>query len=521
MRGLMWAVALGLALGCVKRVIPARERTIVFIASRIHTLDAQRPEAQALAFRRGSLVAVGTEAEVLAAAGPQAIVERFDGAVIVPGLVDAHGHLASLGRSLGMVDLGSATTSTQVLERLTAAPKSAFQGDWLLGRGWNERPWDEGAAVLEARFSNRPVCLWRADGNAVWLNSEARRRAGVTAKASVLQGEAMVRVTSSLPAPTPEQLQWRLKVALEHAARVGWTQVHDVGMDLPTFRQLQSWDLLGVLPIRVYALADAQAQSEAQLWLDHGTFKGQHLELKGVSLRLDGRLENHGAALTFPYADAPERSGALLLDPPTFQGRAQAFAQRGFQLAVDATGDRAIHLALEVLGSLGPSLRHRVEGPMVLDPGDLDQFARLGVVAVAQPLLAERELTSAVARLGAQRTASSAGAIVESGARVALGTQGAEQDLGPLASLAALRSEPSVPPVPGQKALEGLTSGGAFAGLAEAHRGRLRAGDDADFVVLSVDPVRDSPAALLQGRVLVTVVDGVDVFRLRDTGGFP
>ena len=65
----------------------------------------------------------------------------------------------------------------------------------------------------------------------------------------------------------------------------------------------------------------------------------------------------------------------------------------------------------------------------------------------------------------------------------------------------------------GDQALAGFTTGAAYAAFAEDRRGMLKAGFDADFVVLPVDPVSDEPKALLGAKVQITVVDGVDVYR--------
>ena len=98
-------------------------------------MDPSRPTAEAVAWRNGKILAVGVRSEVLEAAGPQAIIETFPNSVIVPGLVDAHAHLASLGQSLSEVSLLAAKSEDGAALRLKGAPESAYQGPWLMGRG--------------------------------------------------------------------------------------------------------------------------------------------------------------------------------------------------------------------------------------------------------------------------------------------------------------------------------------------------------------------------------------------------
>lgn len=193
--GLLGAVLLLTSVsGCTRRVPPVDDNpapvpeptatTTVYVAERIRTLDPAKPQVQALAVKDGKVLATGTKDEVLAAAGKDARVVDLGSATVVPGLTDAHGHLAGLGRGLVTVDLQGVDTKEEALERLASAPSSAFQGEWLLGRGWDQNDWPEKAfpsrADLDKRFPLRPVALSRVDGHALWVNGEALRRAGIT-----------------------------------------------------------------------------------------------------------------------------------------------------------------------------------------------------------------------------------------------------------------------------------------------------------------------------------------------------
>lgn len=561
MRGL--ALCVLVLAGCVKRV-PDADRTIVFVAKRIRTMDPARPTAEAIAWQHGKVLAVGGKSEVLAAAGPGAVVETFPDSVIIPGLVDAHAHVASLGRSLSTISLLEVTSEAQAVERVKTAPASAYQGEWLMGRGWDQNDW-LGApgvgpaampiigisrnvdhyptrATLDALHPKTPVVLARIDGHAAWVNTEALRRAGITAATKdppggrILRGEngeptgvlidnAMDLVTAKIPAPTDAEVQSRLKIALETCARLGLTQVHDAGMDLRTFRVLQQWDMLGRLPVRLYVMADGQGD-EAEQVLGLGPFSGRHLEMKSVKLLIDGALGSRGAALHAPYADEPTQQGLLLLTPEVFEEKAKAFAERGFQVAVHAIGDRANTVVIDALAKLDPKLRHRVEHAQVLTAGDVEKFAKAGLIASFQPTHATSDMPWASARLGAERTrfAYAWRSVLETGAHVAFGSDFPVEDPNPMLGLYAARTRQDAKGSPaggwmpeqvlsGDEALAGFTTGAAYAAFAEEKRGMLKAGFDADFLVLPIDPVADGPKALLDAKVQVTVVAGVDVYR--------
>jgi predicted amidohydrolase YtcJ len=532
-----------LCIACMKHVGTDGHPAVVVVAKRIRTGDPARPFVEALAMLGGRILKLGTRSEALDAAGAGAIVDELPGATVVPGLIDAHGHVLSLGQSLSVVQLGDATSEADAVARAKAAGTEAHRGEWLIGRGWNQNNWPgqqfPSRAALDAAFPTTPVFLSRVDGHAIWVNSAALAKAGITTDTRDPAGGRIVRDGRgeptgvlvdnaedliTLPAPTPEQHALWLKTAIETLARVGLTGVHDAGMDLATFELLQRWDAAGALPIRIYAMADGQG-ADRQTFLERGPYRGRHLVMRAVKLLADGALGSRGAALFEPYADDPKQTGLLLMEKSELQSRADAFAQRGFQVAVHAIGDRANAEVLDVLSSL-PKGRHRVEHAQVLRADDLHRFAAAEIVASYQPTHATSDMPWAAARVGEERLkfAYAWRSMLDSGAHVAFGSDFPVERPDPLLGLYAARTRQDgkgQPPggwhpeqrVSGEEALAGFTAGAAWAEFSESHRGTLKEGFDADFVALSVDPVEDPPAALLTAKVLVTVVDGVDVYR--------
>ncbi|RKG74636.1 amidohydrolase [Corallococcus terminator] len=547
----------GAAAGCSRRVpeaTPAQEAVsgapTVYVAKRIRTLDASRPVAQALAVRDGQVLAVGSREEVLAAAGPAARVVELGDATVVPGLTDSHGHLAGLAGALVRVRLEGTTSRDEVRSRLSSAPPSAYQGEWLLGGGWDQNDWPEKAfptrADLDAAFPQTPVVLGRVDGHALWLNGEALRRARIDKNTKDPQGgrilrgpdgeptgvlvdNAMELADAVLPPPTEEQRAARLNAALEHCARVGLTGVHDAGMDLKTFRLLQQWDKEGRLPLRIYAMADGQTADREQ-YLKDGPFQGKLLTMRAVKLTLDGALGSRGAALSAPYSDEPAHQGLLLLSPEEYAARVHAFVGRGFQVATHAIGDRANTLVLDTLlkemeATGNKEGRHRVEHAQIMSPEDITRLGANGFVASVQPTHATSDMPWAQVRVGPERIQGAYAwqKLKAAGAVLALGSDFPVERPDVLAGLYAARTRQDAsgqPPggwqpdqrLSGEEALEGFTVGAAYASFAEGKRGQLKPGQDADFVVLSVDPV-DGPAAdLLTAQVRLTVVAGREVF---------
>ncbi len=164
---------------------------------RIWTGDPARPWAEALAIRGGAIAAVGTEAEVIRLRGPATrVIDRPD-AFAIPGLIDAHGHLESLGAAQDEIDLRGVASLDEVARRVKARIEATPGDSWITGRSWDQSLWPGGAfptaAVLDAVAPNRPVWLRRVDGHAGWANSEAMRRAKVTKDAQAPPDGQIIR----------------------------------------------------------------------------------------------------------------------------------------------------------------------------------------------------------------------------------------------------------------------------------------------------------------------------------------
>src|SRR3990170_1792559 len=108
-----------------------------------------------------------------------------DGKALLPGLIDAHGHVMALGFGALQLDLTGSSSLGDLQQRLRAYAAANPDARWIVGRGWNQELWADKrfptAADLDAVVSDRPVWLGRIDGHAAVANSAAMKAAGVTA----------------------------------------------------------------------------------------------------------------------------------------------------------------------------------------------------------------------------------------------------------------------------------------------------------------------------------------------------
>jgi hypothetical protein len=175
------------------RVAAAKEEhaDLVLRNGVIATVDPRQPRAQALAVRGERIVRVGTDAEIVALAGPKTQVIDLAGRFAMPGFIEGHGHLMMLGQSMLSLDLSDARSWDEVVARVAGAVKKANRGEWIIGVGWHQERWSplpagetsEGLPAhhaLSAVSPENPVALTHASGHASFANAKAMQLAGIT-----------------------------------------------------------------------------------------------------------------------------------------------------------------------------------------------------------------------------------------------------------------------------------------------------------------------------------------------------
>jgi predicted amidohydrolase YtcJ len=522
-------------------------------AKRIHTVDAEKPSVEAFVFdQHGKILAIGAT-EALAKAYPTAKQQAFPNATILPGLIDAHGHLYNLGAHLQNVDLVGTKSIAEIIARLQAFAKANPQAKWLIGRGWDQNDWAEqtfpSAKDLDREFVDQPVLLERIDGHALWANSAAMAYAprdldgdwqpeggSIVRKAGKPTGlfidRAGALLEQAVPAPSPSMRSDYLKKAAAQAASMGLTGVHDAGTTLADYTYLEKLATEQSLPLRVYAMADGD--SDAFNAICPMTGKPAHLrhssgrlEMRAIKFYVDGALGSRGAALLEVYSDAKDQSGLLIQPENRYQILLQRALDCGLQVNTHAIGDRANRIVLDALQNSGKASegiadsRHRIEHAQVLHPDDIPRFARLGIIASVQPTHATSDMPWAKARVGAVRVRSAYAwqSLLKSNAKLALGSDFPVEQVSPWLGLyaAITRQDQAQQPKGGwyaeqsltrEQALYGFTLGAAFAAFADTQVGSISVGKRADFVVIDRDVMQVLAKDIPTTRVLHTFIDG-------------
>ncbi|MDX1569577.1 MAG: amidohydrolase [Xanthomonadales bacterium] len=529
----------------------ADPQTVVVSADRVYTMDPDRSVVEALAYGKdGKLLAVGRR-ETLLERYPDAARRDYAGQTIVPGLIDAHAHLLGLGLALLRADLVGAESRKEVLDRLRAFDRSLPEGAWLLGRGWDQNDWPDRSFPtredLDRSFPNRPIWLIRIDGHAGWANSAALAAADRDLTGDwqpeggrIMRDEdgrptgifidrAMGLIQRAVPEPDSEILREALRRALEKAATVGLTGVHDMTVSYGQFALYREYYREHQPTLRVYAYSDGDARFLDEL-CRHGPVEEPFLTARGVKFYVDGALGSRGAALHEDYADDPGNRG-LLIQP---RGALAELIDRamgcGLQVATHAIGDRGNSIVLDLYEELSGDHpenpgRHRIEHAQVVVVDELSRFAEEQVIASVQPTHATSDMYWAEDRVGPERIRGAYAwrSLIEEGARLALGSDFPVERPDPLLGLyaAVTRQDLEGWPAGGwyaseglsrEEALAGFTRDAAYAAFAEDEVGSLEPGKRADFVVLGGDLMTVPASEIPRLPIIATYVDGRAVY---------
>ncbi|MFT6275128.1 MAG: putative amidohydrolase YtcJ [Halioglobus sp.] len=517
-----------------------------------YTMDhGVRVSFSALEYDKGKVTHLYPTAQSAAASDAGQKIDG-EGATLLPGLIDAHGHVSSLGRALSTVDLVGSESEAVAAARTAEFVKKFPEQKWILGRGWNQVLWASkefpNRDALDAVAADRPVAFERIDGHALWVNSAVLSLAGIHtetldpdggqiirdekgAATGVLIDNAMDMVYRIMPPPSSAQLMGFELRAMENLASLGVTSVHDAGINATEVRALQALHKKQQMPVRVYAMLNV-LDPENDEYLDRGPIPDPQgmLDIVSVKISADGALGSRGAALFEDYSDEAGNKGLLLLKDEQLSLHINRAMAAGYQVNTHAIGDLANAKVLDYYEQFiakhdSRHLRHRIEHSQILRLQDIPRFESLGVVASIQPTHATSDKNMAGDRLGEHRLRGAYvwNSLQKAGAVLAGGSDFPVEPANPMFGLhaAVTRQDRDNQPLGGwmedQKlsrdvSLSMFTEGAAFAAHQDAKLGRLLPGYYADFILLRDDYFTVPEQDIWKNQVIATYVAGRRVF---------
>jgi len=543
--------------GALPAAMQQEAATLVVTNGRILTMEDSQPEAQAIAVRGDRIVALGSAADIRRYIGTGTEVVDVQGQLVVPGLIEGHGHFNGVGEAELNLKLMPTTSWDQIVSMVGDAAKTAKPGEWIVGRGWHQEKWTkrpepnvEGFpthASLDAVSPNNPVLLTHASGHASFVNKKALELSDINRSTPNPPGGEILKDGSGNPTgllretasglvhtnlADPARIRKALELASREVVSKGITSFQDAGSSFATIDLMKQLIDDGRIAVRLWVMVREGNAREAPLLAKYRTIdygKG-HLTVRAIKRQIDGALGSRGAWLLEPYSDKPDSVGLNTSSIADLTETARLAMANDYQLCIHAIGDRANRETLNIFEQAfkaNPAkrdLRWRIEHAQHLSAQDIPRFGQLGVIASMQGIHCTSDAPYVLERLGPQRAEEGAYVwqkLMKTGAVVSNGTDAPVEDVDPIANYHATVSRKTKT---GQvfygdqrmsrmEALKSYTLNPAYAAFEESSKGSLKVGKLADMTVLSKDITAIPEEEIPTAHVNYTIVGGKVLYK--------
>jgi predicted amidohydrolase YtcJ len=500
----------------------------------------------------GRIVAAG--GDELRAAHADATLVDGGGNYVLPGLIDAHGHISSQGFLDVELNLTGVENLEDAVAMIAAYDKANPGGGWIEGRGWNQVLWPvkefPTAADIDAVVADRPVWLRRIDGHAGWANSKALELAGIDNDTAdpvggkihryddgratgTLIDTAMRYVSSEAPEPDKGDYRTAFLAAFRELTALGLTGVHDAGINIAEIETLMSIADNDEMSMRVYAMIAGSGDNLDAVGKPIHSYGNDRLAVASVKLVSDGALGSRGAAMIEPYADDAENRGLPFHSDEDLTAYVQKANDMGFQVGIHAIGDYGNRQSLDafekVQGGKPSPLRNRIEHSQIITLEDIPRFAELGIIASMQATHATSDMNMAEDRIGPERIKGAYAwrKLLDNGVVIANGSDFPVELPDPMYGLYASVTRQSRAGLPDggwyegeslnrAETLHSWTYAAAYAANQEDRMGSLEPGKWADFIVVDRDYFEIPESEIDDIQVIQTWVGGELVYERCD-----
>jgi predicted amidohydrolase YtcJ len=527
---------------------------LVLHRGKVVTVDEKFSIHEAVAVRGDKIVFVGSNQDVEKYILPSTTVIDLKGQLALPGLIDAHAHLHSLGEELTSLNVTGTTSYQEIIDAVAIRVQSTEPGEWIVGGRWDQNDWEDKAFPVHDPLSDvspdNPVYLIRIDGNAAFANKKALEIAGITKDmpdpvggfivrsengepTGVLVNRAMNLVSDNIPADSDEQFKQKFLKAVRSCLSVGLTGVHEAGIGLQHIELYKNLIDNNQLNMRIYAMLGEEKDLPLDMDLT-AYFKknrieqyGRHLlSVRSIKLFFDGALGSRGAAFFEPYQDDPDNNGLLRITPEYITAISKAALEADMGVNTHCIGIRGNRLCLEAYEKAlqeNPKLGHRfrIEHAQIIEKQDVEKFASLGIIPAMQPTHCTSDMYFVEDRVGPER-AKGAYAwrwFIDAGLVIPCGSDFPVESNNPLLGIyaAVTRQDPTGWPEGGwhpeqrmtiEEAIKGFTIWAAYGAFQEDVLGSIEVGKYADFTVLDKDILQIAPKEILTTNAVYTIVGG-------------
>lgn len=583
------ALGMGAAAGsafiaaCDRKPTPAAGGTNQTTAETIYrngtvlTMVDDRRQAEAVAVAGGKILAVGSEADVMATKGANTVVVDLAGHTLMPSFIDAHGHFMNAIQvvkwaNVQGVPAGPISSIADFVPTLQAhVRKLALKpGDWIIGYGYDRSNLVEGRELniddLDPAFPDNPIMLIHSSNHGAVLNSAAFKVVGYNENTPTPPGGIIVRkpgtnipyglimetaflpIITNAPKPSERQLLDTLDEAQQIYTRAGVTTVQEGATAAKDLRLLRKGADEGLLYLDVVSLpmfleipelatdfapdfVGGPADIPDEAVKAFGTYKNR-LKLQGIKFIIDGSPQGKTAFWTQPLLTPgpdgqPDWRGQPVVPPETIRKTMAAVHAKGLQVFCHANGDAAIDLAIDGMRATGVKAaddrRTVIVHSQCMRPDQLDPYVELGF---SPSFFAAHTFywgDEHLANLGPQRAdfISPMASAFGKGLRCSNHTDFSVTPMEPMRIMWASMLRTSKKGVvlgaderiDNWQALKSLTTEAAWQIFEEKNKGSLEVGKLADMVILDANPLMTAPEQFLDIAVLETFKEGKSVYR--------
>ena len=523
---------------------------LVITGGKVATIDKDFSFAEAVAVKDGKIIFVGSDEDVKWYIDKGTDHIELNGGLVLPGLIDAHGHLTGYGESLEYIDLVGTNSYDEILDLVKEKLNSVNPGDWIRGRGWDQNDWEKLVFPQHNRLSeispNNPVVLTRIDGHALLANAKAMKMAGINKSTKDPSGGKILRdkhgnptgvfidnaeqlITDHIPAFSKDEIRRIIKNGAHHLTQYGITGIHDAGISISRISDYKFLIDNGYMPIRINAmLSDTSAVLDDNFLNEHkiNSYGDDFLRVKSIKLYADGALGSRGAALAEPYSDDPNNKGLILTDSLYMLQITKVALENDFQVCTHAIGDGGIRTVLNIYEtalSTNPKQDHRfrIEHSQIVNLDDVERYAELGVIPAMQPQHAISDMPWVEDRIGIDRMngAYAWRSFIDAGLIIPCGSDVPVEVPDPLIGIynAITRQDENRFPQGGwiseqkmtiEEAVKGYTIWPAQSAFQEGVLGSIELSKCADFTILNTNIFEIEPIQILDTEILYTIVAG-------------
>ena len=529
----------------------------------IVTLNTEKPQVAAIAFRAGRVMELGTNEAIQELVGQQTTVIDLEGNFAMPGFIEGHGHFSGIGSTLQNLNFIRSKSWEEIVSMVEEEVKKSAPGEWITGRGWHQEKWDEvlDKQVLGYPYHDKlsdispdnPVMLRHASGHGLIANKNAMDIAGVSKETPNPAGGEIVRDSrgtaigvfeetamgiisgahseylKTLSEDEKEKIWYEgIALAEEECIKKGITSFQDAGASFVELDRYKKMAESGELDLRLWSMIGSREENLEENMSNFPMINvGDHFfTCRAIKGYLDGALGSFGAWLLESYNDKPDFIGQNVTPLSKIEEVATLASKHGLQYCVHAIGDRGNREMLDLFEKIFKNnpdqkdFRWRIEHAQHIDPVDIPRFGQLGVIASMQAIHCTSDSPFVIKRLGEKRAREGAypwRSLLDSGAVVTNGTDAPVEDVDPIASYYASvtrkRSDSGMAFFPEQsmtrvEALKSYTLSNAYAAFEEKDKGSLETGKLADVTVLSKNLLTCSDEEILQAKVMYTIIGG-------------